>query len=705
MTIDHTGNITAANVGGIVGYGAGATMITHSGDIMSSADSVYGRGASVTIETTGNLTASAGHGINAQIASGTGNIMVTHNSGTIQGQVRGIYAKAFGGQITINTTGNISATNFSGIRTSNTTGNTTVTINSGTVTGTAQGVSFSSNAGTTNILNNIAGTITSAGTAVLGGNGNETVNNTGTITGTINFNAGTDTFNNNAGGIFDSGATVASDTVNNTGTWRPRGAGTTGATNVTGNVNQLAGGNTIIDVDNDGSTNDQIAVTGTAALAGTITINLVNSTPADGTTITVLTATGGVTDNGLTLTLPGGVDGFLTVNANDVMVTFGPAAPTTIGADLPNPSPSQQAALTALNNLIATNAPGTQTLITALQGLSPSQLTAALDQLSGETLSNLSVASVLTILGFSNTAFSCKAAVGGYGIIRERECIWVKPGGRWFSHDRTANNLGFKETAWGVTGGAQIALDKVKKWIGGVTVGYEQILFTSSAGRTRVTGRRVQARVTLKYQTGPWLVALGAGGGYGVFESTRTVTFPGFSARPTADFETPFATGRIRIAYLFNGGIRQENGVIGGWYVKPLLDIDVTWLQRSGFTESGSSGAELQVRRSSEVRFAFSPQVEIGAAFQRWGASVRPFLRLGATIFNSANTRTTARFAAAPGSPNFTTTSRSDRFYGTVAAGVDIVRREGFSLKITYTGAFSANSRQHAISGKFIWPF
>ena len=100
--------------------------------------------------------------------------------------------------------------------------------------------------GTANTLNNY-GRVQNldgiGGTAILAGTGNETVNNFGVVTGIVNLGAGTNAFNNMAGGLFNSGATVdvgAGNTLTNHGTLSPGGAFSPAGfvTSLTGNFAQ-----------------------------------------------------------------------------------------------------------------------------------------------------------------------------------------------------------------------------------------------------------------------------------------------------------------------------------------------------------------------------------------------------------------------------------------------------------------------------------
>ena len=84
------------------------------------------------------------------------------------------------------------------------------------------------------------GTVTAlSGLAIKGDTGNNTVNNFGTVTGNVILGSGTNGFNNMAGGFFNTGATVnlgAGDTLTNTGTLSPGGAGVIQTTALTGNL-------------------------------------------------------------------------------------------------------------------------------------------------------------------------------------------------------------------------------------------------------------------------------------------------------------------------------------------------------------------------------------------------------------------------------------------------------------------------------------
>ena len=144
-----------------------------------------------------------------------------------------IFASA--GDVTVKTTGTISATGFDsmGISASSTAlgngvlqnGDITVEVLSGSVTGGAgTGVGVRITNGATNTLNN-AGTISAlSNSAVVGGISDDTINNSGVIIGNVDLGIGANNFNNLSAGIYESGDQVllgAGRSLNNAGIMSP----------------------------------------------------------------------------------------------------------------------------------------------------------------------------------------------------------------------------------------------------------------------------------------------------------------------------------------------------------------------------------------------------------------------------------------------------------------------------------------------------
>ena len=190
-------------------------------------------------------------------------------------------------------------------------GNISATVTAGTTitggSGTGAGVGFLG--GVDNVLTN-NGTVTSvnqiAGFAMTADTGNDTVDNFGTMTGSVDLGTGANAFNNNAGGLYNMGANTvlgAGNALVNNGTVSPGGVNNVFTSAVTGNFTQTSLGTYLLDVDFGPNTADRINVSGTASLAGLLQLNFLNkdkALPGDHE-ITIFSAAAGTTNAGIAL--------------------------------------------------------------------------------------------------------------------------------------------------------------------------------------------------------------------------------------------------------------------------------------------------------------------------------------------------------------------------------------------------------------------
>jgi outer membrane autotransporter protein len=155
-----------------------------------------------------------------------------------------------------------------------------------------------------------------------------------------------------------------------------------------------------------------------------------------------------------------------------------------------------------------------------------------------------------------------------------------------------------------------------------------------------------------------------------------------------------FGGAHARASYLL--------GQSGGWYVKPLIDLDATYLSFGGFSESGGGAANLNVQSNDAWVLSASPAVEVGGDFKTTdGTVLRPFVRSGVTFYNDTDFALTSSFLEAPvGVAPFTVTSKFDNWSFDVSAGIDLLSIDGIEMKLAYDGRFSGNSEMHAGSGK-----
>jgi hypothetical protein len=250
-----------------LGGGYGDVLIVSEGDITTEGEDAAGivgvvtKIGDVSITSTGDITALA----------------LLDDFAVGQARADGIRGQAIGdGNVTITSTGNITVQGIdaSGVETDITAGNlTTIRLAGGTIQGGAgdgAGVTFAAEAtATSNLTIEADATVTAlSGTAIFGEDGDDNVDNSGTIIGSVDLGGGTNTLDVLNGGLFRSGPVVnlgAGGTLTIDGSLSP--GNSIGVTTITGDLVLTSTATLEIEVDSSGAT-DRLIVLGTVDLGG-----------------------------------------------------------------------------------------------------------------------------------------------------------------------------------------------------------------------------------------------------------------------------------------------------------------------------------------------------------------------------------------------------------------------------------------------------
>jgi uncharacterized protein with beta-barrel porin domain len=752
VQVNSSGNISLANGGtGIKASGDGQVAVNSSGVISlggnGTAIDAFSVAGATKVNSPGNIFIG---GSGTGIAAG-GNLVQVNASGDISLAKGGTGISAFGGnQVAVNSSGNISVggeygfgiaaldTYKGGVVSINSSGDVTaagpastailaqatggdiaVNIARGTITGgSGTGAGIELIGGGNNTLAN-AGTITTsaglAGTAILGmpapglpptstsAIGNNVVNNAGTIIGNVNLGPGRNAFNNLPGGTLNSGAALmlgSGNSLNNSGNLSPGGVGVLQTTALTGNLVQGGAGKITVDINPATGQVDRINASGNAQLAGQVVVNpIAGSIPTVTTPFTILHADGGVTDQGLTLV---GADLLSSavvtpelklLDPSDlalvVAVDFAPAGlngnQTSIGKNinaiqLAGSSPSF---LPVAQALVA---------IPDLAGLGQ-----AYNQLSPETYGDNEIADFYSDLRFASSLMSCDVPDGRYVFIKEGQCVWAQLGGKFLDLNATSGSLGFGENAFVMSGGAEMMLRP--DWFASFAFGYDHGNIDTADGLAQSQANRAHFGAAIKYNPGPFLFAAAVYGGYGWYATDRLINFADFSAIAASDSGISNVGGQFRAAYLIDRG---------SWYLKPLIDFNVTHVSLNSFSEQGAGGASLIVSGTGSTVFSASPAVQIGTQTSlQNGVLLRPFAQLGVSAFSNTNFTVDASFNGAPsGIAPFGVATGIDSVTADVAAGADMFLPDSrWALKLVYSGHYGARVRDQGVTLKASFRF
>ncbi len=674
VTIGSIGNLTSTAGSGITAASllAGDVGVTSTGNINAALTAIDAQSADgiVTVISTGNLISTGGGGISA-VAGGLGNDVTVVSGGNISVAAgsSAIYAEALGG------------------------GDVDVTINSGsTVVGGstlgAAGVSIVG--GSTNTLNN-AGTLSGAGGwAIIAGTGDDSVTNTGIVTGDVDLGTGTNPFINAATGQLRSGDVLnvgPGNLVTNNGIIAPGGANTLQTTGVVGDLNQTGTGHYNVDLNTATGASDLLTVSGTATLAGTIVPNLVNRSLTDKDMV-ILSAGVTLTDGGLTVADTAAYNYGLIFSGNDLRLTI---QLLSINALVASPlTPNQQATVDYMDTLLAT--PGLNAnmvlFLDAVGGLATeAEIVAALDRLNPQHYAATVASTLFGSQQFANSLMSCPSPQDPRVVNKESECYWAQLRGRTTDWDTTRTNIGGNEDAGGVTGGMQAFV--AQDLLAGGAISYEH----SSVDTDNLAssdGDRFSAGMVLKALYGDTVLAGSVFGGLGSFDTTRFV-LPGVTAHGDEDID--FAGAALRLSHTYEQGY---------WYLKPILDAGATYVSYGGFSETGAGVANLVVQDENQWVLNLGAALEIGSMMIiQPGLFARPYVRAGVTALSDTDFSLTSSFAGAPaGVAPFTVTTSYDDLFADLSAGIDVFASSGLSVNMAYDGRFGDHTTSHAASAK-----
>ena len=575
-------------------------------------------------------------------------------------------------------------------------GNVSIGVTGTVVTSGADATAIRANAAAGSVAVSIAGgaTVASVQTAIDVSGTTATIRNGGSIDGNISVNGHGATIANLNNAVIRSGSDISfgtsGGTLTNAGTIAPGGGGALRTTTLTGNFVQTSTGTLSVDTSWKAGASDRLAVTGTAAVASTILVKPgeLGSQQGLSRSFTVLTAAGGIVDNGISFANTAAATYALakpdanTINVNAAVDFRGDAA---AGLN------ANQLALGAALNQVFTSG-GSLGFMPALLTLSSGQYARAIQQLSPTTESATFAGAIQTGNTFANHLLSCREA-GESGdanrFIREGQCVWARIGGRRLENNGSRDGLGIGETSGFLSAGAQLKVHG--NWRIGAGIGFEQAELSTKSDSSTQT-ERIHLGGVLKYNPGAWMFAASVNGGFARHDNVRHVTFADFGSTARSESESSFIAGRFTAAYLISRGM---------WYLKPQVEFAATNLVRDGYSESGDGGIALQVAKSDSSVLSATPTFEVGAEHQFGGAVDRGFVRGGATFRDTEVFVTTASFVGAPaGVAPFALTSRLDRITGDFGGGIDATIPGRTSLRVQYDGQVGQTTTHHSGGAK-----
>lgn len=625
-----------------------------------------GTTAIVTIGQNGRITANSGRGIDATEGSAT----VSLGTGTqIQSRDEGIISVS-----SLTMSSGSSVTSSSSTAVIGTNGGDTLDI-SGTISGSTAAIDLGANDdGLTlrsgaNIVGNVDGG-TGLDTLTLAASGSEeanflnfevanvngtswTLSGTSTL-GTVNVNNGT--FINNgsitgsvgvASGTRFGGTGTTIGTVTNTGTVAP--GNSIGTQIITGNFVQNAGGTLEMEVDV--ASADQLDISGTAALDGTLNLLELNSTISAASTFTIIDADGGVSGTFANIT-----DDFtflnpnLTYNANTVVLGF-TASQLDTEVNTSNGSESKTAA--ALDRLFAGSPGALADVQNALNSQNPQQKSNTLSSQSN-TIKMASVSAGTQAVGqntqaamsrvqssggqkFAGLQAEMSGISAGSGYNAKPAVLWLQATGGTGQVNADSNARGTEYTSWGSAFGAEWEHDKNFIW--GLFGGYSQSSseYQDSSVRDKGYTDVYQLGAYGGYENGLWDYSGSVSAAYMDFETKR----PTALGTAHADFDGYGLFADLKAAYDYTQ--------IEGWNLSPYGGLELGFIHHESYDENGAAGFNLAVDSDETINARGLIGLEVDKNFTYSELNLTPKFGLGwSHEFGDQNSDASLSYTNAP---------------------------------------------------------
>lgn len=505
-----------------------------------------------------------------------------------------------------------------------------------------------------------------------------------------------------------------------------------GTLNVAGNVAFQAGSIYQVEVNAAGQS-DRIAATGNATLSGSSVQVLAESGAYQpSTTYTVLSADGGVVGNFVGVSSNFAfLNPTLTYDANNVFLTLareteptGPTDPTEPDEPAPTPAAFHSVAVTPNQY---TTADGVEALgsgnpvFDAVIGQSVSGARQAFDALSGEAHASAATVAygdsslvrdailrrLRQPLGSSLPTF----AQGGYAAAYAADLpgaapqpvavsvapppvysLWGEGFGSWGKIGHNGNAAGLDTSTGGFILGADAQVSDAFRV--GLAGGFTRTTWDVDGRLSSGSNDSIYAAL---YGSGSWdglNLRLGASYAWYDFDVSRTVTFPGFSARTHASYGGWTAQAFGELGYQFS---------LGGVLLEPFVGASVMRLHMDGFQEEGGAAALTGYGRS----------YDLGTTTLGLRAAAKLGLDLPLSVHGMVGWRhaygdvnPSALLAFSGGVSAFNVAEIPiDRDALVAEAGLDWQINKDMTLGVSYSGQIGERAQDHALKGNFSWRF
>ncbi|WP_284945011.1 autotransporter outer membrane beta-barrel domain-containing protein [Acidisoma cladoniae] len=658
--------------------------------------SAGGSGGNVSVNNSGTITVTGSGtvGILAQSVGGSGGLFGLSDGAGFLGSLG--FGSGTGGNVTLTQSGVVQAlgTYDVGVLLQSMgpggNGNIDATINGQILTDAPTSTAMVVSGGNNNTITIGTTGVISGQKALFTGSGNDTIDNSGTITGLINLGAGTNRLNNQAGGVLNTAATVdlGAGTLINGGTILPGGGTALQTTTISGTLDNTSTGTLRISLGDAGAVpgpvqSSQIIVNGQTALSGKLVVAAIpgGALLVPGTdTITLLTAANPLVDKS-------------TGSSADAIITFlnkqtiGNSVQAQVQVNYAVHGVRSNAAADSVANAITAIAeeetsvlPIDAALVDMEQASTEAALEADYESFSPQAYAASRVAMTYAALGYNDLLFDGGAGARFRTQSDDGHVFWLDTSGGLYHSTAAATN--FSQSGAGPSLGGVATL--ADGWKVGFGAGLHY-LTNSLNGYASGQGWLGDAGVTAGHSLGPIDAAVALSASAEGLQMNRSVA-EGAGATATGSQTIAFATATGRLSHGFP---------VAGWEIRPLVEASVIGMDSPSFTESGAGALNLSVDGTTTAALRGTAAVALSGMVPIFGIPVQSSLQIGASGWLAGGGATvTAAFQDVPAeTPSVIGYAPDNGVMGDVGLKLSVATRGGVDLRLSYAGQFNAQTR------------
>jgi hypothetical protein len=481
-----------------------------------------------------------------------------------------------------------------------------------------------------------------AGSAVLGFDGNDRVENYNVFYGQFDLGAGDNTFTNHLGGTLISGSTLslglADNVLVNNGSMMAGDVNLAQKTDLNGSFVQSVTGTSYIELDFVSQEVDHLSVTGSIDLAGELNLTLLNPELVRSGSFSNVLFSGeqGVTDNGVNL-----------ITAASVVITYALSfedpdvatlnhqvdfSPIGLSQNLEDVGDYFNRVQNAGSSVALKD-----TVIKMLYDPTMDELRNDLSQMSPDFYGEIQADIIRSNQNFSTSMLSCHQTRGAYQIEAESGCSWFE-----FVNEKTKQDAhaGYKDRRSSERRIAAGFERSINDWMLGLSVSTANTSSNGYEGRWQSVGKTDQYGISMKHPIGP--AQFSAALGYGKNET---------SARRTGFITNDFSTNLVREVDVLSSVFRLSNDYY--WdnrYFRPALNLGLTRTMSSAAEENDGGALNLLLEKQNQNHAWILPSLEFGGYHKfETGIKLKTSFNLGYQYyFDNDSTQVRAGLMGAP---------------------------------------------------------